>query len=324
MPYCKVDGLLGTVPQETKVRNLIQDIEVQRDRYKNHVETLISQLQTNRINPRVTFDDLDNGEKGASSQSLNQQISGSRGTLDEVDNSRQQQQQKQQQQQQPKERRVSFVEEGGSGPEDQLRQTRIELHESKMENLTLRRELMDCLSQLQQPGEKGTQTSPRPSPQETLQLLTKEKSALKEARVLLTKEQENLKLDKLKLEAERSVFANKMTSAPPLSNSTGATPPPIRSVGAAPPHTSGTEHSVCRKEAQRLEVKITQVEKQLENTENALRTNQNLISESSGRAYELNSKILQLKQSLGQASRTGDELRDRSYSPKKTNIFQDI
>jgi len=307
----KVDGLLGTVPQETKVRNLIQDIEVQRDRYKIHVETLISQLQTNRINPRVTFDDLDTGERGASSQSLNQQLSGSRVTLDEVDNSRQQQQQKQQQQQQPKERRVSFVEEGGSGPEDQLRQTRIELHESKMENLTLRRELMDCLSQLQQPGEKGTQTSPRPSPQETLQLLTKEKSALKEARVLLTKEQENLKLDKLKLEAERSVFANKMTSAPPLSNSTGATPPPIRSVGAAPPHTSGTEHSACREEAQRLEVKITQVEKQLENTENALRTNQNLISESSGRAYELNSKILQLKQSLGQANRTGDELRTR-------------
>ena len=47
----------------------------------------------------------------------------------------------------------------------------------------------------------------------------------------------------------------------------------------------------------------------LENTENALKNNQNLCTDTSRRSLELTNQLIQLKQAVNQANRTGDELR---------------
>ena len=69
------------------------------------------------------------------------------------------------------------------------------------------------------------------------------------------------------------------------------------------------QHAACGQEASRLRDKITYLEKQLDRTENSLRTNQNLASENCARTYELNSQLVQLKMALNEANRTLDEQR---------------
>ena len=57
----------------------------------------------------------------------------------------------------------------------------------------------------------------------------------------------------------------------------------------------------CTTEMANLKKRIYFLEKQLENTENALRTNQNLVAENSERTYKQSTELLELKQALNQA-----------------------
>ena len=321
----KLDSLLAAATEgqgglgTSRVRQLIGDIEVQRDRYKHSVETLIGQLRNNRIQPRVSIEELEPSRLPPERDSDQLSREATEGAANNAATSAAQAQ--------AKPRRVSFRDEdrtvngslcssnnssghSADSVEEKLRNTALTLHEAKMENLSLRRELMDCLSQLQQlqnkPGDKGTQTSPRSSPPEepptaTAAALKTERKELAEVRDKLLKDQEALKLEKLKLEAERHVFENRLNSASTAQKSSNASASMERQPIAA---ASGEE-------VKKLVAKIALLEKQLENTENALRTNQNLIAENSGRTYELNSKVLELRQSLSQANRTSDELRVR-------------
>ena len=67
----------------------------------------------------------------------------------------------------------------------------------------------------------------------------------------------------------------------------------------------------CSTELANLKKRIYFLEKQLENTENALRTNQNLVAENSERTYRQSTELLELKQALNQANRTAEELRTK-------------
>ena len=117
------------------------------------------------------------------------------------------------------------------------------------------------------------------------------------------------------------------------------TPSPLQSDNSANSIKTTTggpgDHTACQGQLDLLQKKISYLEKQLDNTENALKNNQNLVSgnwstsiyvstfisiylsinifciyaENSRRCYELNTQVLQLKQSINQANRTGDELR---------------
>ncbi len=80
-------------------------------------------------------------------------------------------------------------------------------------------------------------------------------------------------------------------------------------VGLAPEAGIEEQHAACGQEAGRLRDKITYLEKQLDRTENSLRTSQNLASETCARTYELNSQLVQLKMALNEANRALDEQR---------------
>jgi chromosome segregation ATPase len=82
------------------------------------------------------------------------------------------------------------------------------------------------------------------------------------------------------------------------------------------------QHAACRQEAGRLRDKITYLEKQLDRTENSLRTNQNLASENCARTYELNSQLVQLKMALNEANRTLEE--QRLKLDKKEELIRKI
>ena len=73
---------------------------------------------------------------------------------------------------------------------------------------------------------------------------------------------------------------------------------------------------------QNLKKRLFYLEKQLENTENALRTNQNLVTENSERNFEQSTQILKLKQSLNQANIIGDDLRKKLE--KKDDVIRRV
>jgi septal ring factor EnvC (AmiA/AmiB activator) len=82
------------------------------------------------------------------------------------------------------------------------------------------------------------------------------------------------------------------------------------------------QHAACRQELDRWREKVRYLERQLETTENALRTHQHLVGENSARTGELNSQLVQLRMRLNEVERRGDE--QRLQLDKKEELLRKI
>ena len=267
----QVDTFLSSSSVDTRVKDLISNIESQRDAYKYQVQNLIKDLQSKdpnkiivveRDKPRDVVDNNNTKKKTI--------VSEPRTKTD----------------------RRSAPEPGEVSVSLELLQVRARLAETTSQLDTARREIISLRSevesykeQLQRHNVKQTQTSPTIDRRKDDLALAEAVNELKKKIIEL--ERDNIKLRNAKTDLERETIRNMSR----------------RSDDSVDVVDAGGNESV-----RELQEKIRFLEEHLDKTENNLRNCQNLMSENSKRTLELNSQIIKLRQEEITARKASDDL----------------
>jgi len=325
----KLDTVMSSeLDKDEKVKKLISDIETQRDRYKTHVEKLLKDLQSK--DPDIDKDSTKDDEKRGETNSCLKQKRVNFTGVDLLHLEEDSYGENSCQEESSSAKTSSNQESENIQLREQISRLQNELHQSTMEVHKLRRELMDTLTH------KTPQYNDSPSKPVINCANAAEKDNMAAAmqnaqeKERLAKEREILQLQKSQLEAERAkliqqqqqLHRSKSTSCLPDEPQKGSEKPPIQGSSLDSAQKAPETHAQCRTDTQNLKKRLFYLEKQLENTENALRTNQNLVTENSERNFEQSTQILKLKQSLNQANIIGDDLRKKLE--KKDDVIRRV
>ena len=270
----QVDTFLSSSSVDTRVKDLISNIESQRDAYKYQVQNLIKDLQSKDPN-KIIVVERDKPRDVVDNNNIKKKtiVSEPRSKTD----------------------RRSAPEPGEEVSVSlELLQVRARLAETTSQLDTARREIISLRSevetykeQLQRHNVKQTQTSPTIDRRKDDLALAEAVNELKKKIIEL--ERDNIKLRNAKTDLERENIRNMSRRSDDSVDVVDA---------------GGNESGEVRE----LQEKIRFLEEHLDKTENNLRNCQNLMSENSKRTLELNSQIIKLRQEEITARNASDDL----------------
>ena len=270
----QVDTFLSSSSVDTRVKDLISNIESQRDAYKYQVQNLIKDLQSKDPN-KIIVVERDKPRDVVDNNNIKKKtiVSEPRSKTD----------------------RRSAPEPGEEVSVSlellqvraRLAETTSQLDTARREIISLRSEVESYKEQLQRHNVKQTQTSPTIDRRKDDLALAEAVNELKKKIIEL--ERDNIKLRNAKTDLERENIRNMSKRSDDSVDVVDA---------------GGNESGEVRE----LQEKIRFLEEHLDKTENNLRNCQNLMSENSKRTLELNSQIIKLRQEEITARKASDDL----------------
>jgi len=281
----QVDTLLqGDGDQASKVKELIKNIESQRDSYKGSVEKLIQDLQSK--------------DKGKIVNELKTQTIGIQTTIEGETQTRSNDK---------VELVNSFQNENYIAEVERVRRNLIttenELENCNLEKQKLANEIAECRNLLEHYRVKQTQTSPKVESKKCEDNhWEKEKQSLNDRidkfRLMIESLQFQLGNEKRERQTLQSIINNlkseveKQKSVPEDSSNSNA---------------PKTESGMNKNSMER----ISFLENQLEKTEETLQRYQELVRDNSNKTYELNTQLMKMRQELNQSQKSCEELKVR-------------